>query len=93
MTWPGHGGAAVASDAVITDVASTKGAIVVRATALGLPFVGGHPMAGRETTGYETADPDLFVDRPWVVVPGDAEAAVATGRVARPGVRRPSRCG
>ena len=49
-------------------------------------------MAGRETTGVEAATPDLFVDRPWVVVPGahagpgdvaTVEAlAVATG--ARP---------
>ena len=34
--------------AVITDVASTKGALLERADAAGLRFVGGHPMAGRE---------------------------------------------
>jgi len=55
-------------DAVITDVASTKGAIVDRATTLGLRFVGGHPMAGREVSGFGAASPDLFVGRPWVVV-------------------------
>lgn len=71
--------ASLAPDAVITDVASTKQAIVLRATALGLRFVGGHPMAGRESSGYAAATPDLFVDRPWVVVPGADEAAV--GRV------------
>jgi hypothetical protein len=27
-------------------------------------------MAGREEVGYEASDADLFVDRPWVVVPG-----------------------
>jgi prephenate dehydrogenase len=27
-------------------------------------------MAGREDVGYEAADADLFVDRPWVIVPG-----------------------
>lgn len=68
--------AALAPDAVITDVASTKQAIVLRATALGLRFVGGHPMAGRESSGYAAATPDLFVDRPWVIVPGTDEAAV-----------------
>lgn len=67
----------LAPDVVITDVASTKAAMVVRATALGLPFVGGHPMAGRETSGYDAADPDLFVGRPWIVVPGGAEDHVA----------------
>ena len=47
----GRGAAPWPPDAVITDVASTKEAIVLRATALGLRFVGGHPMAGRETSG------------------------------------------
>lgn len=62
--------AAVAPEAVITDVASTKGAIVERADALGLRFVGGHPMAGREVAGYAASTAELFHDRPWVVVPG-----------------------
>src|SRR5207245_11252141 len=78
--------------ATVTDVASTKKAIVERADAHGLRFVGGHPMAGRETTGYESASPDLFVDRPWVVVPGALAEAhdvrriedVAEGCRARP---------
>ena len=61
-------------DAVVTDTASTKGAIVHHATTLGVRFVGGHPMAGRETTGFEAADPALFHERPWVVVPGRADA-------------------
>lgn len=68
---------ALAEDCVITDVASTKSALVLRATALGLRFVGGHPMAGRESSGYEAATADLFVDRPWVVVPGSDEPAIA----------------
>lgn len=59
-----------ASEATITDVASTKASIVEQADRLGLRFVGGHPMAGRETTGFEAASADLFIERPWVVVPG-----------------------
>ncbi len=61
---------ALDADATVTDVASSKRAIVERADVLGLSFVGGHPMAGRETTGYVTADAELFVGRPWVMVPG-----------------------
>jgi prephenate dehydrogenase len=61
------------SDAVVTDTASTKAAIVHHATTLGIRFVGGHPMAGRETTGFGAADGTLFRDRPWVVVPGRAD--------------------
>ncbi len=82
---------ALAPDAIVSDVASTKSAIVARAAGLGLRFVGGHPMAGRETSGFGAATADLFVDRPWVVTPGTAsegdvasveELARATG--ARP---------
>ncbi len=62
----------IAPDAVLTDVASTKSAITLRAAALGLPFVGGHPMAGRERSGYQASTADLFIDRPWVIVPSAA---------------------
>ena len=72
--------AAVANGATITDVASTKGLIVGTAEDLRLPFVGGHPMAGRETTGLAAGTADLFVDRPWVVVPA-ARGASHVGRV------------
>jgi prephenate dehydrogenase len=57
-------------DATVTDAASTKARIVARADAVRLPFIGGHPMAGREVSGYVAALPDLFVGRPWVTVPG-----------------------
>ncbi len=60
---------ALGSDAVVTDVASSKRALVLRATALGLRFVGGHPMAGREASGFEASASDLLVERPWVLVP------------------------
>jgi prephenate dehydrogenase len=61
---------AIRPDAVVTDVSSTKRVIVDRAEAAGLRFVGGHPMAGRETSGYEASDAGLFDGRPWVIVPG-----------------------
>ncbi len=68
---------ALAADAVVTDVASTKAAIVAQALSVGLRFVGGHPMAGRETSGFGAADAGLFLGRPWVVVPSADEAAIA----------------
>lgn len=58
------------ADATITDVASAKERILAKANAGKLPFIGGHPMAGRELSGYGAALPDLFVDRPWVTVLG-----------------------
>ncbi len=57
-------------DTTLTDAVSTKAQIVARADMSGLNFVGGHPMAGRESRGYAAAVPDLFVGRPWVTVPG-----------------------
>ncbi len=73
--------ARLAPDVVVTDVTSTKVAIVDRARAAGLRFVGGHPLAGRETTGYAASEPDLFVDRPWVIVPPDPPDTDAETRV------------
>ena len=70
------------ADAVVTDVASTKTLLMERANGAGLRFVGGHPMAGRETAGYDSADATLFVDRPWVLVPGEHVVATDVGLVA-----------
>jgi prephenate dehydrogenase len=60
-------GPALAAGATVTDVASTKAALTAAASRAGIPFVGGHPMAGRETSGFDAADAGLFRDRPWVV--------------------------
>jgi prephenate dehydrogenase len=74
--------AALPPDAVVTDVASTKRTILGRADAAALRFVGGHPMAGLETSGYHAADGRLFVDRAWVIVAGAHAAPTDAGRVA-----------
>jgi prephenate dehydrogenase len=48
--------------ALVLDVGSTKLEICRRASRRGLPFIGGHPMAGRERSGPEAAAADLFVN-------------------------------
>ncbi len=69
--------------AVVTDAASTKGAVAGWAKEK-LPervcFVGGHPMAGKEFSGIEHAEAGLFDGKPWVISPSvDApESAVNT---------------
>ncbi len=73
--------ARLADDATVTDVVSTKGRVVELAEAAGLRFVGGHPMAGRETTGVGSAAATLFVDRPWVIVPTTSAREVDLDRV------------
>jgi len=69
--------------AVVTDVASTKAGLVERANTLGIRYVGGHPMAGLESTGYAAGRADLFVGRPWAIVPGRMADAVDIERVER----------
>ena len=71
----------LAPNGVVTDVASTKERIVSFATGVGLPFVGGHPMAGTEATGFAASSADLFRDRPWVVVPGSSSPAGGVERI------------
>lgn len=59
---------------LVTDVTSVKGPVreLVASRLRGGPaqlagYVGGHPMAGRETSGFSAADPDLFAGCPWVL--------------------------
>ncbi|MCY4366997.1 MAG: prephenate dehydrogenase/arogenate dehydrogenase family protein [Chloroflexi bacterium] len=57
---------------VVTDVGSSKQTVLEWADQY-LPenvhFVGGHPMAGRETAGPENADPNLFRGSTYCVIP------------------------
>jgi prephenate dehydrogenase len=58
---------AAASDCVVTDVGSTKRAVV--AAHPDPRFVGGHPLAGAETSGIEHARADLFDGATWYLTP------------------------
>jgi prephenate dehydrogenase len=60
--------------AIVTDVASVKLAVLQELRALGADvsrYIGGHPMAGRERGGPLAGRADLFVGRPWVVAAHD----------------------
>jgi prephenate dehydrogenase len=50
---------------LVTDVGSTKAAICNKAERIGVPFVGGHPMAGLEQSGPDAANAELFKDAPY----------------------------
>ncbi|WP_412541326.1 prephenate dehydrogenase/arogenate dehydrogenase family protein [Longispora sp. K20-0274] len=50
---------------LISDVTSVKGPVA--ALMAGRRFVGGHPMAGKEHSGFGSSDPLLFRDQPWVL--------------------------
>ena len=57
----------VAEGTPITDMASTKGTVMEWAAAEGIDLVGGHPMCGKETSGIDEADGDMFQGAPWVL--------------------------
>jgi prephenate dehydrogenase len=59
------------TDALVTDVASTKTAIVAEAEGRGLRFVGGHPMAGSQLSGVVHARADLFKGARYFLTPTD----------------------
>jgi prephenate dehydrogenase len=71
-------------DAVVTDVASVKEAVLVDVLDSGADssrYVGSHPMAGRERSGTAAARGDLFDGRAWVVVPHEGSTDAAIRRV------------
>ena len=59
---------------LLTDVGSTKAAVFERATKVfgknvGKRFLAGHPMAGKELSGVDYADADLFQNAVWFLSP------------------------
>ncbi len=69
---------------VVTDVGSTKTQVLQWADELlpdSVDFVGGHPMAGRETPGPENADGQLFMGKPYCVIPSPKASQRAVGEV------------
>jgi len=70
--------------ALVTDAGSTKCEIVDLASqcVTRAQFLGGHPMAGKETRGAAGAEAALFHGRTWVLTPDDAaelETPAASG--------------
>lgn len=90
--WPGT---------LVMDMGSTKAEICAAMARLptAVQPVGGHPMCGKETAGFESAEPGLYKSAPWVLCPLDrtspaalclaTELAAAVG--ARPLVLAPAR--
>lgn len=70
---------------ILTDVASTKSLITKRIESLlpeGIAFVPGHPMAGSEKRGIESADAALFEGARVILTPTSRTSAAATATVA-----------
>ena len=71
---------------LVTDVGSTKRMIMARAQQV-LPgdryFVGGHPMAGSEKAGVTAADPFLFQNAIYILVPAPGVPPTLYGEFSR----------
>ena len=70
---------------VVTDVGSTKAQVLAWADELlpaGVHFVGGHPMAGKETSGIKAAQADLFQGCTYCIMPSLRAPVAAVERVA-----------
>ncbi len=79
-------GPVLAPETLLTDVGSTKAQVVARARQVfgsngAQRFLAGHPMAGKEQAGVESADPDLFAGAAWLFTPLPGQNVFA-GRAA-----------
>lgn len=86
---------------VVMDMGSTKAEICAALDQLPTTVqpIGGHPMCGKETAGFESAEVGLYINAPWVLTPlprtDKSTVALATALVeavgARPIVLEPAR--
>ena len=67
----------IGPDTILTDVGSTKGDIHRAVSELGLDacFIGGHPMAGSEKTGYKYAS-DRLIEKAWYILTPGGEVPI-----------------
>jgi prephenate dehydrogenase len=74
---------------VVTDVGSTKGALIASLLTTGLSdeavarFVGGHPLAGAEASGVENARGEIFDGATWYLTPTDRTSGILYERLYR----------
>ena len=83
VPWIRDHASAFKTGATVIDICGVKTAICRELAALpkaGWRFVGGHPMAGKEVTGFANASADLFLGKSMVLCPPTPEADVAALR-------------
>lgn len=72
INWIKEYQSSIKSGALITDVTGVKSFVVENVQKIlrgDLEFVGAHPMAGKEVSGVENADPKIFVGANYIVTP------------------------
>ena len=66
---------------LITDVCGVKSSVVYEVQSLmpkDVEFISAHPMAGRESSGVEFSDPDVFLGANYIVTPTERNSREAT---------------
>lgn len=69
---------------LVTDTGSTKTQIVKKANKVlskDIHFIGGHPMAGSEKYGINSADPHLFLDKTYILTPSNKSNLAALEKI------------
>lgn len=71
--------------AIVTDVGSTKTDIHEHVKRLGMEsaFIGGHPMAGSEKTGYENSTDHLLENAYYIITPSALSGDEAVGQMVK----------
>ncbi len=73
VDWVKQYAKAISKNAVVVDLCGVKRVVVARlqpiAEQYGFSYVGGHPMAGRERSGFTAATDDLFVGASMILTP------------------------
>ncbi len=78
-------GGSLREGSIVTDTASTKAKVMgwmEESLPPSVSFIGGHPMAGKEATGIEAADGDLFQGCTYCLIAGRGATKEARDRVA-----------
>lgn len=75
IEWIRKYGDLIKEGTVLTDVTGVKGCIVYEIQSMlkpGVEFIAAHPMAGREVSGVQHSDDNIFKEANYIVVPTDS---------------------
>jgi prephenate dehydrogenase len=76
--------AATGERTIVTDVGSTKRALIASLPPAGAErFIGGHPLAGAETSGVENARAELLEGARWYLTPSESASGLLYDRLQR----------
>lgn len=81
-----HAAKGSAKKLIVVDVASVKEALVAAYGKLGsqwVEFIGTHPMAGKEVSGFSHSEATLFVEAPWVITPHEKNTSEGLSAIAQ----------